>query len=176
MLDTLSSFSTHSLWLYLLSHCLILISRLPFGCYSYAMRRDSEVPLEVGDGISMQGCRNVSQIVLERRKENNEHDMLVLEYVLSLSFRFGHSSVIHYYFLALPPRYHHQCRFTLVRKHWFSLCSIVLASLVHSPFQHLTIFTIFHHSTWRITWMSIAAPIGLYVIPGFGWVVKLLES
>ena len=135
ILDTLSPFSTHSLRLYLLSHRLISISRLPFGCYSYAMRRDSEVPLEVGNGISMQGCRNVSQIVLERRKENNEHDMLVLEYVLSLSFRFGHSSVIHYSFLALPPRYHHQCQFTLrsCESTGFSLCSIVLASLVPTP-------------------------------------------
>ena len=50
------------------------------------MRRDSEVPLEVGDGISMQGCRNVSHIVLERCTENYEHDMLVLENLLSLSF------------------------------------------------------------------------------------------
>ena len=46
--------------------------------------------------IYMQGCRNISHIVLERRKENNEHDILMPEYVLSLSFRFGHSSVIHY--------------------------------------------------------------------------------
>ena len=42
------------------------------------MRRDSEVPLEVGNDIDMHRYRNVSHLVLELgcRRGNNEYDML----------------------------------------------------------------------------------------------------
>ena len=43
---------------------------------------------------------------------------LVFEYVVSFSFRFGHSSVVHYSFIALPPNIIQTIHAALVQKHW----------------------------------------------------------
>ena len=86
------------------------------------MRRDSEVPLEVENGIYMPGGRNVTHLALEfgcRKGNKGIMRTMCSSVVISLStcfalffFRFGSSSVIYYSFLALPPQYHHQCLYT----------------------------------------------------------------
>jgi len=61
-----------------------------------------------------------------------------------------------------------------------SLGSIVLAALIHSLLQLLTILTIFLQQLpfylRRIPWVLLATLIAMYVIPGVGWVVSYLES
>ena len=79
-----------------------------------------------------------------------------------------------------PPMSTHTIHAALVRSTGPSLGSIVLASLIHSLFQLLTIITIFLQSLpfylRRIPWVPLAAPIAIYVIPGVGWVVRFLEG
>ena len=88
------------------------------------------------------------------------------------------------FFSSTSAQYHHQCQykpFTLrsCESTGSSLCSIVVASLIYSCFQHLSIITNFLRNLpfclRRITWVSAAAPIlvGVYVISGVDWVVKL---
>ena len=89
------------------------------------------------------------------------------------------------FFSSTSAQYHHQCQyqpFTLrsCKTTGSSLCSIVVASLIYSRFQHLSIFTIFLRNPpfylQRITWASVAATIGIYAISGIDWFVKLMDG
>ena len=100
-------------------------------------------------------------------------------------FLFAPLTVIYYSFSSpsdpIPsPTSTHTIHAALVRSTGPSLGSIVLASLIHSLFQLLTILTIFLQNLpfylRRIPWVPVAAPIAIYVIPGVGWVVSLLEG
>ena len=79
-----------------------------------------------------------------------------------------------------PPTSTHTVHAALVRSTGPSLGSIILASLIHSLFQLLTILTMFLQNLpfylRRIPWVPLAAPIAIYVIPGVGWIVRLLEG
>ena len=74
----------------------------------------------------------------------------------------------------------HTIHAALVRSTGPSLGSIVLAALINSLFQLLIIITIFLQKLpfylRRIPWVPLATPIAIYVIPGVGWVVRLLEG
>ena len=97
----------------------------------------------------------------------------------------GHSL---FFLLVHPPQYHNQFQSTnahhsrsFVRSTCPSFGSIVvLASLIHSlPAHNLNYFTAKLQLAFylrRIPWMPVSAPIAMYVIPGVGWDVKLLEG
>jgi Plasma-membrane choline transporter len=74
----------------------------------------------------------------------------------------------------------HTIHAAVVRSTGPSFFSIVLASLIYSLFQHLTILAIFLQNLpfylRRITCVSVAAPIAMFAIPGVDWVVRLLEG
>ena len=79
-----------------------------------------------------------------------------------------------------PPMSTHTIHAALVRSTGPSLGSIVFAALINSLFQLLIIITIFLQKLpfylRRIPWVPLAAPIAIYVIPGVGWVVRVLEG
>ena len=78
----------------------------------------------------------------------------------------------------------HQCTpFTLVRaKHlsfFWQHSSLSFAYPLSLPAHNLNYFTAKLPLAFylrRIPWMPVSAPIAMYVIPGVGWVVKLLEG
>ena len=96
-----------------------------------------------------------------------------------VSFRFGHSSVVHYSFIALPPNII-QTIAALVQKHWLFFMQHTRSFPHLLPFPTpLYLYYFPPKSTLylrRITWVSVAAPIGIYVISGVGWVVKIMED
>ena len=105
------------------------------------------------------------------------------EFVLFLSFRlfFGHSLFFSSPSAPIPPPTStHTIHAALVRSTGPSLGSIVLASLIHALFQFLISLTIFLQNLpfylRRIPWVPAAAPIAMYVIPGVGWAVRILEG
>ena len=123
------------------------------------MRRDTEVPLELGMTLT---CRNVS------------HPNLELDCRWRLStyfpFHFGSSSVIRYSFLALPLQYHHQCQYTAFTLRSCgnagpSLCSIVSRSFPHLlPPSNASQSILLKNLPMNLR-VSVAERIVMYVIP-----------
>ena len=109
---------THILILNLLSHCQspdVDFYSTFRNAYSLAMRRDSEVPLEVGNGIYLSGRMNVSHLALELgcHKGYNEDDIF-MSFVLGIcSFQLfsSHSSLFSSPSAPIP--HWHQRTFTL---------------------------------------------------------------
>ena len=111
---------------------------------------------------------------------NNLHVSLVLECVLFLSFRIHFSRSLFFSSPSVPLSplmSRHTIHPALVQSTGPSICSIFVASLIY---PNTSIFTNFLQNLpfylRRIKWVSVAELMVLYVIPGFGWVAKLLEG
>ena len=147
------------------------------------MRQDSKVPLEVGNGIDMHGCSNISFWSWDATKGIMSTIIYKCRWYWSayFSYRWIHFSRSLFFSSTSIPLSPLMSRHTihpaLVQSTGPSICSIFVASLIY---PNTSIFTNFLQNLpfylRRIKWVSVAELMVLYVILGIGWVAKLLEG